>query len=207
MSADLIHAITGEAPRDPAPRPPRANVVTTLDCPCAGRLALLDRAGGRSYLWVEGYRHTRRATADLLRAAAIDDGEKLLATEDRAALDAVLKFLRIDLDDLAALIPPLTIPARDLHVTGIGARHDEAQKERPGVYVFPEILAECRNCRALRDVGPAVVELEPVAAPPRRRTVQNGAVFGPESIDYDRREDTRARRVLLYRQLSAVLAS
>lgn len=206
--SDLHLALFGSPAWEPR-LPSRAEVVTTIDCTCGGRLALMHRAAGRTRVWVGGYRHTRKGTADLLRDAALEDVEHLLRAEDVAGVTAVSDFLTVSLEALSELVPPLVIAARDLDVTGIAAHYAAKRAADPTVIHLPAgFLAECRDCGTVRDLAQTVLELEPLPNPPRRCTFAAGPIpVGMPSQTYDWPEGGRARRVALYRQLSAVLAS
>lgn len=218
MSVDLATVLTGGNPAQAAPRPPRADVVTTLHCDCGpgALLAVMHRTGGRTRVWKRGYRHTRRGTADLLMHTALEDFEAIarIAHEHpelddpglSAEVRAIAEFVKVDSSDLAVMVPPLTVPARDQDVTGIGAHFTALAAERPGLVTLPSgFLTECGNCRLVRDLGEAVLHLEPNPSPPPRVAVEDAPRFGMPAVSYEWPEGARSARVALYRQLSAVL--
>lgn len=206
--SELYEALTGQPQARHEPRPRAEHVVTTFFCTCApgALLGVLDRRYGRSTIWKRGYRHTRRGTAGILLDAAIDDAETLRRREELVSLSAVLSFCRVDGVELSKVVPPLAMPATAREITNIGAQFAALAATRPGLETLPGgFLTECGDCRRLRELARAVLEIEPLASPPDRVAVGEDATE-PEAVAYEWPTAALDRRVLLYRRLSVVLA-
>lgn len=229
MTVDLLTILSGER-RGDDPRPDPGDVVTRIRCRCGDVVALVSRRAGETWLWRARYRHTPRGAAEIVIDAALDDFEALaaIAAAEPALEDDELsrQVHRIGglvacpvcapddppcshlVNRLAAILPPLTMPARSSRITGM-ARFLADEAARHAAHDPPlappqlsNMLTGCGSCRAVVYVGNAAAQAEAAPAPPADLVTEDRPQLGIAAAGYGWPEANRPARVALYESLT-----
>lgn len=192
---NLWDLLTGST-RPPASAP---DIGRKIRCQCGRRVGVI---AGDGRVWLAGYEHTPAGTADVLISTALEDAELAIRAEDVEALGAISELIRLsgssdergDLDRLAGVVPRLRVPARWAPVG------TAAEERLPGP--VGAVPMGCRGCRSIYDARGALREGETTG---RGDVVATGSASVADTY-YEVPRDGLPSRVVLYRQLSAVLS-